>query len=671
MKTKGIFFILCIMFAYTATTSAQRVVAYGNCGVNGDNLIWQLTDNGTLTVSGNGEMMNWGISSVPAWSYHKQRIINIVIDNSVTTIGNAAFNSCRNLKKLSIGTSVRTIGDGAFSGCTELVSVTIPNSVTVIGGVAFFDCKNLSSLTIPNSVTTIGSQAFDNCYGLIDVYAYWENPPKIHSSVFNNTEIKNIKLNIPKGTMSNYKNADVWKGFVLVDNLTENTISQNTVVQSNNTTEATQIVSEVLPPTTTTESAPIVQEFIPVVDTVKTTVYVQVIDTVKTITYVEEFVPIIDTVKTVTYVQEIVPIIDTVKTVTYVQEIIPIIDTVKTVTYVQEIIPIIDTVKTITYVEEIIPIIDTVKTITYAEEIVPIIDTVKTITYVEEIIPIIDTVKTVTYVEEVIPIIEIPEIEFRVPENVTDIISNGNCGVDENNLIWWLTYDGTLTISGKGEMKDWDLVSHPWFPYIPQIKNVIIQEGVTSIGAWAFFECKDIISLIIPSTITSIGNGAFCHCNKIKEINIPALVNNIGSSVFDHCSSLININVDKSNQWYSSIDGTLYNKLQNNLICSPTGKESALAITSTVTTIGDGCFYYSINLKSLIIPISVTSILSYAFDGCSNLSNMYAYWDTPPQIQPDVFNGLTTKNINLYVPKGRLSAYKNADVWKDFKLIER
>ena len=639
MKTKGIFFILCIIFAYTTTTSAQRVVAYGNCGVNGDNLIWQLTDDGTLAVSGSGEMLNWGVSSIPTWSSHKQRIIAIIIGNSVTTIGNGAFASCRNLKKVSIGNSVKTIGDGAFSGCTELVSLTIPNSVTVIGGVAFFDCKSLSSVTIPNSVTTIGSQAFDNCYGLIDVYAYWENPPKIHYSVFNNTEIKNIKLNIAKGVLSNYKNADVWKGFVLVDNLTEKTIFQNTVLQSNNTTEATQVVSEVLPPTKTTGSTPIVQEFIPVVDTVKTTVYVQVIDTVKTITYVQEIVPVIDTVKTVTYVQEIVPVIDTVKTVTYVQEIVPVIDTVKTITYVEEVIPIIEMPETENTTQEIEP-----------DERTP---------------------EVIVVTQDVLPPVNIPEIEFFVPENVTDIIANGNCGANENNLIWWLTYDGTLTISGNGEMKDWDLVSHPWFSYISQIKNVIIQEGVTSIGAWAFFECKDIISLVIPSTINSIGNGAFCHCSKIKEINIPALVTNIGSSAFDHCSSLININVDKSNQWYSSIDGTLYNKLQNTLICSPAGKESALAIASTVTTIGDGCFYYSINLKSLIIPVSVSSILSYAFDGCSNLSNMYAYWDAPPQIQPDVFNGLATKNINLYVPKGKLSAYQNADVWKDFKLIER
>jgi len=96
-------------------------------------------------------------------------LTSVTIPNSVTTIGNQAFNGCTGLTSVTIPNSVTTIGDGAFNGCTGLTSVTIPNSVTTIGDWAFWDCTGLTSVTIPNSVTTIGDWAFGNCTGLTSV----------------------------------------------------------------------------------------------------------------------------------------------------------------------------------------------------------------------------------------------------------------------------------------------------------------------------------------------------------------------------------------------------------------------------------------------------------------------------------------------------------------------
>ena len=91
---------------------------------------------------------------------------DLVIPDSVTSIGSSAFKGCTGLTSITIPNSVTSIGDSAFSGCTGLTSITIPNSVKSIGDFAFRDCTGLTSVTIPNSVTSIGDSAFQGCTGL-------------------------------------------------------------------------------------------------------------------------------------------------------------------------------------------------------------------------------------------------------------------------------------------------------------------------------------------------------------------------------------------------------------------------------------------------------------------------------------------------------------------------
>ena len=137
----------------------------GTCGAN---LKWHLTDDGVLTISGEGEMTDYSYLNRSPW-YDGQNIKRIIIDDSVTTIGDEAFNECSALTSVTIPNSVRAIGNDAFRGCSALTSVTIPNSVTTIGKSAFSDCSALTSVTIPNSVTTIGKNAFSYCRALTSV----------------------------------------------------------------------------------------------------------------------------------------------------------------------------------------------------------------------------------------------------------------------------------------------------------------------------------------------------------------------------------------------------------------------------------------------------------------------------------------------------------------------
>ena len=97
------------------------------------------------------------------YSDENTEITNLIIPNSVTSIGYDAFYNCSGLTSVIIPNSVTSIGHGAFNECSGLTSVTIGNSVTSIGNFAFSGCSKLTSVTIPNSVTSIGDGAFSYC----------------------------------------------------------------------------------------------------------------------------------------------------------------------------------------------------------------------------------------------------------------------------------------------------------------------------------------------------------------------------------------------------------------------------------------------------------------------------------------------------------------------------
>lgn len=142
-------------------------------GTCGENLTWTLVEStGTLTISGSGAMIDYtgeNSSSYAPWYKDRAKIIDVIMDDGVTTIGKLAFYACNNLTSVTIPNSVTNIGESSFQECGNLKSVSIPNGVTVIKYHTFYHCGKLTTVIFPNSVTCLEDYVFSGCSSLTEI----------------------------------------------------------------------------------------------------------------------------------------------------------------------------------------------------------------------------------------------------------------------------------------------------------------------------------------------------------------------------------------------------------------------------------------------------------------------------------------------------------------------
>ena len=173
------------------------------------------------------------------------------------------------------------------------------------------------------------------------------------------------------------------------------------------------------------------------------------------------------------------------------------------------------------------------------------------------------------------------------------------------------------------------------------IKSYVIPSSVTNIDDSAFSCCRSLSEIVIPSSVTSIGDSAFLWCSSLSEIVIPSSVTSIGDYAFSGCSSLKYISIPKSviclngnpfAEWYGKLeclfpnfvyeDDVLFNKDKSRIISFRNQNIKSYVIPSSITSIGDRAFSGSDSLSEIVIPPSVTSIGDGAFLGCRSLSEI-------------------------------------------------
>ncbi len=232
-----------------------------------------------------------------------------------------------------------------------------------------------------------------------------------------------------------------------------------------------------------------------------------------------------------------------------------------------------------------------------------------------------------------------------IPPNNPDadaVIGEGPIQDDEGNLSglqWKLTKSGTLTISGKGDMPDFNfgnpsVSNRPWNDNISSVQKIIIEDGVTSIGRNAFRKC-DVYSVSIPKSVKKIGDDAFRECRKIsyvylegvvtigertfqscdniRGVTLPACIKEIGSAAFFQCQQLLSVGFDPDTESVTVGDD----------IFNSCWRLMDVTLPKTMNQIGKNMFYSCMALPGLIIPEGVTSIGEGAFTNCSYMTTVF------------------------------------------------
>ena len=456
--------------------------------------------------------------------YMSWNVKKIVIEEGVTSIGNSAFAYCRGLISITIPDSVTSIGEWAFDGCTSLPSITISSSVTSIEFGTFKDCSSLTSITIPDGVTSIGAYAFSKCSSLTSITI----PDSVTSikayAAFNGcTSLKTISLSC----------GSILKRSDFSDQA--NLVSYTSHILTKTAAKAV----------TCTENGN--KEY-------------------WTCEHCKKYFLSNDTNP----------------------------ETAKAVEQSEFIIP---ASHKLTKVEAKDATCSESGNKEYwtcehcgkyflSDDTNP--ETAKAVELSETITPALKHKNATTRGASKPDGTKPGYSGDRYCPDCDKVVEKGYTYWIEDNLTWKLYEDGTLNISGTGAMKNYGYSNNrsPVF-WNTDVTSIVIEEGVTSIGNNAFYDCTSLTSVTIPGNVESIGESAFYYCDNLTDVTLQDGVKSIGDAAFIWCNNLTNI-----------------------------------VLPNSVTSIGYYAFKDCTSLTSITIPDSVTSIGNDAFYNCSSLKTI-------------------------------------------------
>ncbi len=531
----------------------------------GDNLTWMFKD-GILTISGKGTIPDYSDGSAAPWYSLRENITSVVIESGVTGVGN-----------------------NAFSDCTALESVEVPDSVTGIGSSAFHGCNALKKIAIPSGLTNIGEGAFQGCNSLSNIDVNSENK--------NYCSDGGVLFNKEKTTLIQYPSAKEGTEYVIPDSVTD--------IGEGAFGDCSALVSIEI-----SDSVTSIEENAFAGCTALTDIYYAGTpaqwnaikcaagnDTLLSaaIHYVigdDLSWTLKDGILTIEGEGEIPDYGESSAAPWYsLRESITDVVIGDGVTSVgMYAFADCTALESVTLSDSVVTIWSHAFSGCSALKKLTLSGSMKTI---ESLAFTGCSALTDVYYTGTLSTWNTLAKDCEDLDNVTVHYSFGD------NLSWTFK-DGILTISGSGSMPNYSENSAaPWYSLGDNITEVVIKEGVTSIGS-----------------------NAIRGYSALKTVTIPASVTNIGSNAIFGCSSLTSIEVNEDNTAYSSEEGVLFNKNKTTLIQYPAGKiKTIYVIPESVTSIGADAFWCS-QLTSVTIPDGMISIGKGAFEFCRSLTSI-------------------------------------------------
>ncbi len=643
----------------TPQTTAAQVLDSGTCG---DNATWTLNDAGVLTISGTGAMTDYSGEAYVPWNAYKSQITSVIIEEGITHMGRVAFCGLTSLTSVMLPQTLTNIGEFGFQNCTALSSLTIPGSVEIIGANAFYGCKALKEIVIPEGVTTINPKAFMES-GL-QVVTIPKSLTYVGSNAFWSGSIKQVNISDLSswcrisfdGSASNplysakklYLNGELITDLVIPEGvtkisdyafrcatcLTSVSIPEGVTEIGNEAFSDCSNVKKVVIPGTVTKFGERAFAYCSAL----TQVEVSDLAAWCGIDFTSE-----DS-NPLTFAKNLYQNGKLVKDLVIPDGVTQISTKAFRGANCLTSVTIPDSVTSIgSYA---FSNCSNLSSVTFQSDAPTISSDAFTGVTATAYYPggnsTWDSVINQNYGGTI------------TWEPYYNNLGNGTFGED---LAWTVSNEGVLTISGTGAMPDYtEAEGAPWQAYADQITSVVVEEGVTSIGNYAFYRiagitaatlprnisvignyafwgctgmasitmpetaeaigsnafnsCRSLTEVVIPEGVTSIGSCAFLSCTSLASVVIPAGVTSIGGSAFHSCSSLTSVVIPES---VTSIGGSAFSG------CSSL-KE--VVIPAGITSIGDSVFANCTGLTSVVIPAGVTSIGSYAFSGCTNLAEV-------------------------------------------------
>ena len=544
-------------------------MAHGSCGPN---LYWEIEDDFTLVIYGNGPMTDYASASEAPWYSHRASIRAIELEEGVTTVGDRAFYNCTALTDVSFSSTVSTIGTYAFRGCTALEAVTLPGTVTELKGSAFRACTALTTVTFGGNAPAVGNFVFNDGAESLTVRRY-------------------------EGTTG----FDIapWTGFTM---------------------ELLHVGQWIVDkePTCTEEGSRHID-----------CAYCQETIT-ETLTGGHNYVDGICTICQETEIVDSGSFTAYGRTLTWKLDVFGNL-TISGTSSMKDYNNASDapwyahrqSIKTITLEEGITGIGDlafygcsNLTTVSIPDSVIGIglaaFSGCSSLTDV--IIP--DSVTSIdTQAFEACSSLT----SITIPDSVTSIgnsvfyCCSGLASVTLGEGITRIgssTFRSCTSLTGVTIPDSVTTIGSSTFYGCTGLTSVTIPDSVTTIGDYAFYGCTGLTSVTIPDSVTTIGNSTFYGCTNLASVSMGNSVTSIGNDAFYDCSSLASISIPDS---VTSIgDEAFYG-------CSSL---TSISIGNSVTSIGNHAFNGCSSLTSISIPDSVTTIGYYAFNGCNNLTNV-------------------------------------------------